>query len=107
MLGKNLMVLKFGGSCLKDAKSFEQTIKIIVKYRANFKILIVVSAIRGITDKLVNFYINSCNEGSECIDIIEDIREIHKKLITQLIDSKRDEYRESVNYLNENIDELA
>ena len=104
---KNLMVMKFGGSCLQDAISFEQTVKIIEKYRAKFKLIIVVSAIKGITDKLVKFYTNSCEEGSECGDIIDDIRSIHLKLINQLIGSKKHEYRNSIDYLNENIVELA
>ncbi|MFX1308447.1 MAG: hypothetical protein ACFE8C_02000, partial [Promethearchaeota archaeon] len=104
---KNLIVMKFGGSCLQDAKSFEQIVKIIGKYRANFKLIIVVSAVKDITDKLVNFYTNSCDEGSECKVIIDNIQDIHRNLIKQLIDSKTHEYRKSIEYLNENIIELA
>ncbi|MFX1600015.1 MAG: aspartate kinase [Promethearchaeota archaeon] len=104
---KNLMVMKFGGSCLQDGKSFEQIVKIIGKYRANFKLIIVVSAVKDITDKLVNFYTNSCDEGSECKVIIDNIQDIHRNLIKQLIDSKTHEYRKSIEYLNENIIELA
>ncbi|MFX1591672.1 MAG: aspartate kinase [Promethearchaeota archaeon] len=104
---KNLIVMKFGGSCLQDAKSFEQIVKIIGKYRTNFKLIIVVSAIKDITDKLVNFYTNSCDEGSEGKVIIDNIQDIHRNLIKQLIDSKTHEYRKSIEYLNENIIELA
>ena len=103
---KNLIIMKFGGSCLKDAKSFEETEKIIIKYSPNFKLILVISAIQGITDKLTKFYNDSCDEGSICDEIIEEIRDIHIKLINYLISPEKEEYKKSIDYLNDNMVEL-
>ena len=98
--------MKFGGSCLKDAISFTQTKEIILKHLDHFNLIVVSSAMIGITDKLIEFYKRSCNEGSECEYIIEEIYNIHKRLINQIIESKKEEYEKSLNYLRKNIEEL-
>ena len=38
---KDLVVMKFGGSCLQDAASFKQTTNIIKKYLEKSKVIIV------------------------------------------------------------------
>jgi len=98
--------MKFGGSCLENSRSFEQITKIIKNYLKKSKLIIVCSAMKGITDKLIDFYNKSCNEGAECDYIIEEIKNIHNKLINQIIDSNKKEYEKSINYLRRNIDEL-
>lgn len=104
---EDLIVMKFGGSCLQDTKSFEQTTKIIKNYLNKSKLLIVSSAMKGITDKLIDFYTNSCTESSECEQIITEINKIHTKLINQIISSKKDEYTKSIEFLRKNIEELT
>jgi len=104
---KDLVIMKFGGSCLQNAISFEKVVKIIEKYIINFRLVIVISAIKGVTDKLIEFYNRSCNEGLECEYIIEDLREIHRKLIHQLINSNKHEFGKAIDFINENIDELT
>ena len=54
---QKLIVMKFGGSCLIDNESFEQIIRIIDLYRPNGSIILTTSALSGITDKLMDFYI--------------------------------------------------
>jgi len=55
-----LTVMKFGGSCLQNVDSYAQ-ITSIVKHHLKFtKVLVVVSAIKGMTNKLINFYEKSC-----------------------------------------------
>ena len=104
---ENLVVMKFGGSCLQDAKSFNQTIKIIQNYIKKSKLVIVTSAFKGITDKLISFYIKSCEEASECEDILENIYSIHKNAIHEIIDENKPEYNDTLDFLNENIEELS
>ena len=99
--------MKFGGSCLQDANSFEHTTKIIRKYKEQGKLVIVTSAIRGITDKLIDFYTKSCDEAPECDFIIENIYNIHKNVIDQIIDDDKPEYRNTLDFLDENIEELS
>ena len=100
-------MLKFGGSCLQDANSFKQTTNIIRKYAKDTKLIIVTSALKGITDKLIDFYKNSCEETPECDLIIENIYYIHKNLVDEIIDDKAPEYRNTLDFIDENIEELS
>ena len=104
---ENLVVMKFGGSCLENANSFNQTNKIIRNYIKNSKLIIVTSALKGITDNLIDFYMKSCEEASECDYILENIYNIHKNLIDDVIDGNKPEYNETLNFLDENIEELG
>ena len=105
----NLLVMKFGGSCLQDAESFGKTIDIIKKYKNQSKshLVIVTSAIKGITDKLINFYIKSCEEAPECDFIIENIYNVHKRIIDQIIDENKPEYNDILDFLDENTEDLS
>ncbi|MFX1256695.1 MAG: aspartate kinase [Promethearchaeota archaeon] len=103
----SLIVLKFGGSCLQNAESFEHTTKIIKKYVNQSKLIIVTSAIKGITDRLIDFYTKSCEESAECDVIIENIYNIHKKIIDEIIDENKPEYDNTLDFLDGNIEELG
>ncbi len=98
--------MKFGGSCLQHAKSFGKISDIIKNYLKKSKLIIVASAMNGITDKLLDFYTKSCNEARECENIIEEINRSHFRLINQIIDSQREENEKSIYYLRKNIKEL-
>jgi len=104
---KKLVIMKFGGSCLQDGKSFKKTTKIVKKYLEESKLIIVASALKGITDKLIDFYQKSCEEASECDFIIENIYNIHKHIIDEIIDDNKPEYNNTLDFLEENIDELT
>ncbi len=102
-----LTVMKFGGSCLQDARSYNQTIKIIKNYIGKSKLVIVASAMKNITDKLIDFYTKSCNEDLECEVILNEINTIHWNLINKIIESKTLEYEKSIRFLKKNIEELT
>ena len=104
---KNLIVMKFGGSCLQDANSFKQISNIIRTYAKDTKLIVVTSALKGITDKLIDFYKNSCEEAPECDLIIENIFYIHRNLVDEIIDDKTPEYRNTMDFLDETIGELS
>ena len=99
--------MKFGGTCLENSSSFKKTIEIIKAYLKKSKLIIITSAMKGITDKLIDFYNKSCNEGSECDYIIEEIKNIHLKLVNQIINVKKNEFEKSIKYIRKNIDELT
>ena len=103
----NLIVMKFGGSCIQDANSFEQTANVIKNYLNDYKLIIVTSALKGITNKLIDFYIKSCEEAPECDFIIENLFKIHKNMIDEVIDDNKAEYSDTLDYLEENIEELT
>ena len=104
-----IILMKFGGSCLQDAESFGKTIEIIKKYnnQSNSPLIIVSSAIKGITDKLISFYTKSCEEAPECDFIIESIYNIHKRIIDEIIDANKPEYNVTLNFLDENLRDLS
>ena len=103
----SLSILKFGGSCLQDGQSFTQTTEIIKNYLEKSKLIIVASAMKGITDELINFYIQSCNENLENATSLNNINKIHSRLIGQLFNSGSIEYEESMIFLRKNFDELT
>ncbi|MHA1256829.1 MAG: aspartate kinase [Promethearchaeota archaeon] len=101
-----LTVMKFGGSCLQNVDSYAQ-ITSIVKHHLKFtKVLVVVSAIKGMTNKLINFYEKSCNEEQDCTLIIEDIYNDHFQLIKNLFDEDSSEYKNTLELLQNNIEDL-
>jgi len=104
---ENLIVMKFGGSCLQDAKSFEQTTNNINLYYKDHKIIFVASAIKGITDKLINFYTKSCSDAPECDAILEDLFITHQTVISEIIKPDKPEHKNSIDYLQSNIGELT
>ncbi|MGV9203240.1 MAG: aspartate kinase [Promethearchaeia archaeon] len=105
----DLVVMKFGGSCLQDAESFKQTTENINLYIKNAKIIVVCSAIKGITDRLIHFYNRSCvegNDGTECQRLLDDLQKRHEGVIEQIIESDKPEYEAAHQFLKKNIEEL-
>ncbi len=103
---ENLVVMKFGGSCLKDEKSFSQIQYIVKKYREASKVIIVASALNGITDKLIDFYKKSCKEEPKCDYIIDDIFNIDKNVINQILINEESEFKKTFEFLKKEIIEL-
>jgi aspartate kinase len=74
------------------------------------KLIIVSSAITGVTDQLIHCYKRSCIEGNdvaECNAILSDISKIHLNIINQIIDKRNLEYTKCINFLKKNIEELT
>ncbi|MHA2121403.1 MAG: aspartate kinase [Promethearchaeota archaeon] len=99
--------MKFGGSCLEDSTSFTQTTEIVKNHMNESRLVVVASAMKGITDKLIEFYTKSCREGTDCDTILNLISDIHRNLIEQLFNSKSPEYDISLAFLRKNIEELT
>jgi len=53
-----MKVMKFGGASLADAPKIQMVAEIIAGYSKNDRLVIVVSAMKGVTDKLVNIFKN-------------------------------------------------
>ena len=103
---KSLVIMKFGGSCLQNKESYLQITNIVKEYMKSTRVLIVVSAIKGMTNKLINFYEKSCNEEQDCDLIIEDIYNNHFQLINKLFDVDSSEYGGALKLLQKNIEDL-
>jgi aspartokinase/homoserine dehydrogenase 1 len=98
--------MKFGGSCLENSESFLQTKEIIKKYYENSNLIVVCSAIKGITDLLIEYYEEICNQGTKCEDLLQEIKNTHNSLIEILFKSEQSEYEKSKSFLDENYSEL-
>jgi aspartate kinase len=104
---QDLIIMKFGGSCLQDGQSFTQTTEIVRNYLEKSKLIIVASAMKGVTDELINFYKQSCNENLENETCLNNINNIHNILIKHLFKPGSIEYEKSMSFLRKNYDELT
>jgi len=102
----SLIIMKFGGSCLQSKDSYFQIKNIVNQHIKSTRILIVVSAIKGMTNKLINFYEKSCSEENNCDLLIEEIYNLHLQLVDKIFDIKMNEYSETVEFLHKNVEEL-
>ena len=104
---KSVIIMKFGGSCLQDIKSFSQTSEIIKRYIDKSQLIIVTSAMKGITDELINFYKKSCSEELDCELILKNINYQHRNVIDKLMDSNSKEHERAIDFLRKNVEELT
>ncbi|MCH8329205.1 MAG: aspartate kinase, partial [Nanoarchaeota archaeon] len=88
------MVIKFGGTSVGNADRIKNTAGIIKSY-AEKKPVVVVSAVGGITDKLIELA-NAANQGNK---ILDDIKKIHYEILEKLSLDK--------NLLDKDIEELT
>ena len=102
----SLVIMKFGGSCLQNRESYLQITNIVKEYMKSTRVLIVVSAIKGMTNKLINFYEKSCREEHDCDLIIEDIYNDHFQLIKKLFNEDSSEYGDTLEILQKNTEDL-
>ena len=80
-----MQILKFGGSSVANAERIEQLAKIIGRYKSQDQIIVVVSALQGITNLLENSA-KSALEGSEqYTEFIDQIRKRHLEIIDELV----------------------
>lgn len=73
-----MLVFKFGGASVKDAKSVRNVAKILERYQ-NEQILVVVSAMGKTTnlmESLVDAYINQKDFNS----ILDEVKSFHRKI---------------------------
>jgi len=99
-----VVVMKFGGSCLKDAEAFEKIVEITKIYKDAKKIYIA-SAFQGITDMLLKTAENVSNDK----DINRNITLIEKKhldVIEQIFDQDTDHYDKCKGWLDARLSEL-
>ena len=114
-LEKETIVFKFGGGCFKDIGSFNHSLQIVEKYRQN-RLVIVCSALNGITNKLDNnkksliTLENELTKISEKIMILNsrenELIELEKKINIELleINNKSEKISLKIKSLSEKIE---
>lgn len=92
-----MKVLKFGGTSVGSSKNIKKVIEILKKSSESQQIAVVVSAVGGITDKLINVGQLAINKDASYKDAFVAIKELHVDLVDKLIsDDKKVEIKESV-----------
>lgn len=80
-----MKVLKFGGTSVGSAKNINQVIDILSDYSKTDYIICVVSAIGGITDRLLNVANLALDRNDNYKTELESIMQIHFDIISELI----------------------
>jgi len=93
-----LIVHKFGGSCLKDPNSFEKTLKIIDKFREH-NMVFVCSALSGLTDYLIETAEGVADHHFKVEERISAIKERHIHLINEVFSGEK-EKKELMDFLD-------
>ncbi len=71
------------------------------------KLILVASAIKGITDKLITFYSRSCEETPDCEDILEELLVSHQNVINEILKKGTPEYKNAMDFLQANLSDLS
>lgn len=80
-----MKVLKFGGSSVASSENINKVISIVKKSSSKNKIAVVVSALGGVTDLLLEAGNLACNGDTNYINTFEAIEEKHIQVVRELI----------------------
>jgi len=69
-MNKKLLVQKFGGTSLADLAGFEASASVITRYTDDYQVVVVLSAVKGVTDLLLSA-INTAIEGESGAAFLE------------------------------------
>ncbi|MCF1422128.1 bifunctional aspartate kinase/homoserine dehydrogenase I [Mangrovimonas futianensis] len=78
-------VLKFGGTSVGSVENINQVISILKEYSEENKVIAVVSAVGGITDKLLKSGYLAQIKDESYISEFEEIKDIHLNILSNLI----------------------
>ena len=84
-----MKVLKFGGTSVGSAENIQKVIEIVKNVSQNLNVAVVVSAVGGITDKLLNAANKAVAKNITYKDDFSQIKLIHLNIINELISSER------------------
>tara|TARA_R110002050_G_scaffold243212_2_gene379675 strand:+ start:10684 stop:13128 length:2445 start_codon:yes stop_codon:yes gene_type:complete len=79
-----MKVLKFGGTSVGSSKNINNVISILEKYAKKDSVVCVVSAVGGITDKLLLAGKQAQNKDNAFVDTFNLIKDIHFNIINEL-----------------------
>lgn len=82
-----MIVLKFGGTSVANAQNIQLAINIVTEKSTKEKLAVVVSALSGVTDMLLNASQKAASKDENYKNNIEEIKQKHFDTISLLIDS--------------------
>ena len=89
-------VLKFGGTSVGSTENIKKVIKILDSYSKKESVICVVSAVGGITDKLLNAGEYAQQKNESYLSEFKAIKEIHLNLLSELIPNPNEAVKEYV-----------
>ncbi|WP_142786180.1 bifunctional aspartate kinase/homoserine dehydrogenase I [Changchengzhania lutea] len=92
-----MKVLKFGGTSVGSSKNIQKVINILEDYSKTQPVICVVSAVGGVTDKLLLAGKQAQNKDKGYKDTFEAISTIHSTIITELNSNNSDSINQEVN----------
>ncbi len=85
-----MLVLKFGGTSVGSANNISQVIGILDHKAKQDRVICIVSAVGGITDKLLNAGSLAQNKNETYLSVYQDIKITHLNLIESLLPNKHE-----------------
>ncbi|MBC3758918.1 bifunctional aspartate kinase/homoserine dehydrogenase I [Hyunsoonleella sp. SJ7] len=98
-----MKVLKFGGTSVGSSKNINKVIDILDDYSKSSKVICVVSAVGGITDKLLLAGKQAQNKDKEYLETFNIIRDIHFSIVNELNPNGN---KAIVNYVEDKLEAL-
>lgn len=101
-----MRILKFGGTSMSDAQTWQQVINIIKRYESPF---VVVSATARTTRELLKAATTALNDIEKAQSIAADIKQRHNKLITGFLRDRQNSaspLEECNNWIDQHVEEL-
>jgi len=93
-MNKPLRIIKFGGTSVGDAGSIEKVVEIIRATSQESDVVVVVSAMSGVTNKLLQAASESeAGNGKAVADILRQVRQQHNAALRALIQSPEEQRR--------------
>lgn len=100
-----MKVLKFGGTSVGSAKNINKVIAILESISKDSKCIVVVSAVGGVTDKLIDAANKAVEKKISYKNDLESIKKLHSSIIEELIDNNSKE-NQVLNNVNQELDKL-
>ncbi len=82
-----MIVLKFGGTSVANAQNIKRVIDIVNQKASQNKLAVVVSALSGVTDMLINAAQKAASKDETYKNNIEEIKQKHFDAITDLVEN--------------------
>ena len=98
-----MKVLKFGGTSVGSAENINRVINILKDVSSNDRTIAVVSAVGGVTDKLLNTAHLAVSKDKQYKEAFEHIRTIHLNIIDELLAEKKSHV---VSFISEELNNL-
>jgi len=86
----NIHILKFGGTSLQNALFIDQAANIVIERQKTAKPFVVVSAIAGVTDTLINIAHQTGDYDDQVFQQIDQVEKLHLDLFDELASTLED-----------------